>query len=78
MANKSPTLSTSYVPQGTEGVMLAATGSAITGSEKSQALAAAGLDDSYLSTDAPVWAVPVAAGIVVFSAIVAYKLVQGR
>jgi hypothetical protein len=78
MAKKSSTLSTSSVPQGTEGVMLAPTGSAISESEKSQALAAAGLDDSYLSTDAPLWAVPVAAGIFVLSAIVALKIAQGR
>ena len=78
MASKSSNIRTSSIPQGTEGVMLSSTGTSVSSSEKSQALAAAGLDESYLSTDAPVWAIPVAAGIVVFSFIVAFKIAQAK
>ena len=49
-------------------------GGAVTEQEKMQALAAAGLDASVLSTNVPAWVYPVGALIVLCSSFFAYRI----
>jgi len=71
-------LNTSPIPQGTEGAMLSSVGSAVTDQERSSMLAQAGLDESYLSTSAPIWSYVVAAGIIGLSAFVAKRIAESE
>jgi hypothetical protein len=58
--------------------MLSFVGSAVTDQERSTMLSEAGLDESYLSTTAPVWSYILAAGIIGLSAFVAKRISESE
>lgn len=71
-------LNTSPIPQGAGGAMLSSVSSAVTDQERSTMLSEAGLDESYLSTTAPMWSYALAVGIIGLSAFVAKRIAESE